>query len=89
MIIFYRDKDCSKCDLVQKSLKDMNIAHKVVVIDGPGDNLLPPKTESPLLLFENEKVHGDDNIIKYLEVLEAVKAEWDESIANACQCDDA
>jgi hypothetical protein len=90
MITFYRDKECGKCDFVADSLKDMHLAHKVVVIDnGPDITGALLGTSPPLLVFDNEKVQGDDNIIKYLEVLEAVKKEWDESMANACRCDDA
>jgi hypothetical protein len=89
MIIFYRDKECSKYDLVQKSLKEMHLAHKVVEVSAETDPaVLPPGTAAPLLVVDDEKIQGDNNIIEHLEVLERIKAEWDESMANACQCND-
>ncbi len=89
MIIFYREEGCSKCDFVQKSLKEMHLAHKVVAVTAETDPIvLPPGTAAPLLVVDDEKIQGDNNIIEHLEVLEKIKAEWDESMANSCQCDD-
>ncbi len=89
MITFYRDKDCKDCDFVQKSLKEMNLAHKVAVMDEEAAcKTLPPGTASPLLVVDDEKIQGDNNIIRHLVKLEEMMAEWTRHQSGACFCNE-
>lgn len=90
MIIFYRTTDCPRCAEIQETLREMNYAHKVVVVKKREDmkeSLLKDK-KLPLLKDGQKVIKGSDAIIEHLEELSEFKELWDKFQGDYCYCDD-
>lgn len=89
MIELYRPPECPTCAEIEAALKEMVIAHKVIVIE-PGRPAAQPAPAVPLpALKENERViSGQAAITAYLKELEAFVAGWQRFQSDACYCDE-
>jgi len=88
MIIFYRNSNCTSCESLEDTLKELCIAHKVVVVDENNKDKLPAGKRVPVLIDGRKAIQGNRNIAKYLEKLEGFKALWEKFQSDACYCDE-
>ena len=88
MIIFYRNSNCTSCESLEETLKELCIAHKVVVVDENNKDKLPVGKRTPVLIDGRKAIQGNRNIAKYLEKLEGFKALWEKFQSDACYCDE-
>ena len=88
MIMFYRNSDCPSCESLEETLRELCIAHKVVVVDDKNKNKLPAGTMAPVLVDGRNIIQGNCNIASYLEKLEGFKALWEKFQSDACYYDE-
>ena len=90
MITFYRTKDCPGCSAIQDALREMVLAHDVVLVEKGTDRWLrlPEGTRPPVLVDDKETAQGSENIIRHLEKLKKLKALWEKFQSDACYCDE-
>ena len=90
MLLFYRSPDCPQCSHIEETLKELTIAHRVVLIQNKGEDgeKLPKGAKLPLLQDEAEVFVGIDDILKRLTELEKFKELWDTFQSDACYCDE-
>ena len=89
MVTLYRTPDCPGCLAIQSVLKELVLAHHVVVAD-PSDlpAALPQGTHLPVLVDEGVIYQGREAILAHLEELESFKELWDKFQSDACYCDE-
>jgi len=90
MIIFYRTKTCSGCDIIEDELKRMRLACEIMISQ---EGCSPPRpldnTDKPPVLIDNgQVVRGTKAIIAHLGKLEEFKRLWEKFQSDACYCDD-
>jgi len=88
MMTFYRNVGCPACESLEQMLKELCIAHKVVVVDESGKDKIPAGKKTPVLVDGQKVIQGNRNIAKYLEKLEGFKALWEKFQSDACYCDE-
>jgi hypothetical protein len=86
MIVFYRHKDCRSCGAIEDALRELAIAHKVVI--EPSEKELPVWAKLPVLRDEDKVVEGVKAIIAYLEELEGVIKIWYKYQSDVCYCNE-
>lgn len=89
MIEFYRPADCAPCEEIEAALKEMVLAHKVIVVEpGQHPKALDPDTSLPALKDNGRVISGQAAIRTHLEELEKVVADWRRFQGDACYIDD-
>ena len=89
MIEFYRPADCRECEALEEALKEMVIAHKVIVVEpGQPPKGLPAGTLLPVLVDNGQVVTGRTALAEHLQKLEKVVADWRRFQSDACYLDD-
>ena len=88
MITLYRTKDCPACTGIEETLRELSLAHEVVVVSGERDDRLPDQSRPPVLMDEGQVAQGSQAILAHLEELEGFKAQWERFQSDACYCDD-
>ena len=85
MIKFYRPADCKGCADIEDALKEMVLAHRVIVVDaGQPINELPADTPLPALIDNGKIIAGLENVRPYMRVLEEVVFEWYKYQSDSC-----
>lgn len=89
MIELYRPPECPACAEIEAALKEMVIAHKVIVVepDGPATKAAPT-VPLPALKENDRVISGQAAITAYLKALEAFVAGWQRFQSDACYCDE-
>ncbi|MBC8412424.1 MAG: hypothetical protein ISR96_06535 [Nitrospira sp.] len=82
MIIFYRERQCSDCDFIEKKLLDLCLACRIMTIGV--DN----SVDTPTMLIDNRTITGCSKIIENLDSIETFKARWDKYQSDSCYCDE-
>jgi glutaredoxin len=90
MIEFYRPiDDCPTCVSIEETLKDLVIAHKVIVVEpGQESNVLRRDTLLPAIKDNDRVISGQTAIAAYLRELEKFVAAWQRFQSDACYIDD-
>jgi hypothetical protein len=89
MIEFYRPAECDYCEAIEAALKEMVIAHKVIVVEpGKQPKGLPAGTPLPALVDSGQVVTGRAALAEHLQKLEQVVADWRRFQSDACYIDD-
>ncbi len=89
MITLYRTPDCPRCSDIQSTLRDMAVAHEVVVLESA--DRLPAGLEAdalPVLVDDGAVVQGAEAIFERLEELEGFREQWYRFQSDACYCDE-
>lgn len=89
MLTFYRTADDPAGQEVQDALRELCMAHEVVVVtaSGPSQGNAPEGTQPPALVDEGEVYQGQSAILARLEELNAFRELWYKYGADACYCD--
>lgn len=96
MLTLYRNRDCPASDEIQQRLRELTLAHRIVLADDivladepttapPSDK--PPGFQSPTLRDGAAAYVGSQAILRHLEHLGQIKSRWDQFGADACYCD--
>jgi hypothetical protein len=89
MIEFYRPVDCDHCETIEAALKEMVIAHKIIVVEpGQSPEGLPAGTPLPALVDNGQVFSGQAALADHLTELEEVVADWRRFQSDACYLDD-
>ena len=90
MLYFYRHPNCPKCELVQSRLRELVLAHRVILPGQTDPNAPPfPKDLTPPTLIDGENIIGGiELILAHLETLRQFKEEWDKFQSDSCYCGD-
>ncbi|HXV44723.1 MAG TPA: glutathione S-transferase N-terminal domain-containing protein [Anaerolineae bacterium] len=89
MIEFYRPVDCPACADIETVLKELVVAHKVVVIEeGQAAAELKPDVSLPAIKDNGQVVSGPTAIAAYLIELEKFVAGWQRFQSDSCYIDD-
>jgi hypothetical protein len=84
MIEFYRPPDCIGCDEIEAALKEMVIAHNVIIVQpGQGD---VPTTDLPAFKENERIISGQEPMKAYLKELEKFMADWQRFQSDSCYC---
>lgn len=88
-IEFYRRADCPGCANIEAALKEMVIAHKVIVVE-PGQPVagLDPAVSLPAMKDSGQVISGQAAIVEHLKELERFVENWRRFQADACYCDE-
>ena len=91
MIRFFRTENCPGCQDIENTLKELCMAHEVVIVKEKKDipPFVPSDTKLPFLTDEERLIQGSNNIIDHLSELEEFKSKWYKFQSDACYCDDA
>jgi hypothetical protein len=88
--VYLRKDDPDSADIVDR-LRELVVAHTVVYRDehlaarepgSQGENLAPPS-----LVDDDTIVHGKEEILAHLGMLEQFLGEWSKFQSDACYCD--
>jgi len=89
MIKLYRPTECSDCYDIEATLKEMVVAHKVVVVESDQTiDGLDPKVALPAIIDNGQTICGLAAIATYLEELERFVADWRRFQSDSCYIDD-
>jgi hypothetical protein len=89
MIELYRPVGCSICAEFEATLKEMVVAHKVIVVEkNQNSGALPPETPLPALKENGHIVAGPAAIAAHLQELEKFVADWRRFQTDACYIGD-
>jgi hypothetical protein len=89
MIEFYRPVDCPACADIEAVLKELVVAHKVVVVEeGQAAAELKPDVLLPAIKDNGQVVSGPTAIATYLRELEKFVAGWQRFQSDSCYIDD-
>ena len=89
MIEFYRPTDCDTCETIEEALKEMVIAHKIIVVEpGQQPEQLPMGTPLPALIDSGRVFSGRPALAEHLQELEKIVADWRQFQSDACYIDD-
>lgn len=89
MITLYRTRNCPRCSRIQEALEDMAFAHRVTIVDGPGD--VPEDLSAntlPVLVDGDDVVQGIEAVSEHLRELEDFKRRWYKFQSDSCYCDE-
>ncbi len=91
MIQFFRTKKCPRCREIEEAIRDLCLAHEVVIVDEGRDlpESVPAGTKPPFLIDNGELIVGSGKITEHLSELEAFKELWYKFQSDACYCDDS
>ena len=89
MIEFYRPAECAACAEIEEALKEMVLAHRVIVVEtGQMAEGLPAGTPLPALKDNGKLITGMENVRPYMRVLEEVVFEWYKYQSDSCYVHD-
>ncbi len=89
MIELYRPVDCLTCIDIEVALKEMVVAHKIMIVsEDDTPDCLPANTPLPALKDNGEIITGQPAITAHLKELEEFVAEWRRFQSDACYIDD-
>ncbi|HEX9921027.1 MAG TPA: glutathione S-transferase N-terminal domain-containing protein [Anaerolineae bacterium] len=89
MLTFYRPLDCPTCTALEETLKELVIAHRLVVVtperpvEGLGVGIMPPALQD-----SGQTVTGHEAIAAHLQELETFVAAWRKFEGDTCYIDD-
>lgn len=89
MIKLYRPTDCPTCAEIETTLRELVVAHQVIVVDSgdrPAD--LGSEVKLPAICENNYLVSGPDAINTYLQELAQFTARWRRFQSDSCYLDD-
>ncbi len=89
MIKLYRPADCPACTDIEALLKEMVVAHQVIVVQAeqpPAE--LGPKVTLPAIWENNQTISGPEAISTYLKELAKFVANWQRFQSDSCYLDD-
>lgn len=85
MIELYRPVDCKQCADIEAALKEMVLAHRVIIVEGEQPpEALPISTPLPAIKDEGQIITGQTAIQAHLKELERIAFEWRKYQADAC-----
>jgi hypothetical protein len=88
MITLYRSPDNDLGKQVEEKLRDIVIAHNVIIVRSKKE--LPFKDDDcflPVLVDDNEHIYGEKSLYSHLEYLGKLMADWDRFQSDACYID--
>jgi glutaredoxin len=89
MIKLYRPVDCPDCADIEAVLKELVVAHKVVVVEaGQAAAELNPDIALPVIKDNGRVISGPTAIATYLSELEKFVADWQRFQSDSCYLDD-
>ncbi|NJN94471.1 MAG: hypothetical protein HC875_10455 [Anaerolineales bacterium] len=89
MIKLYRPADCPACAEIEAALREMVVAHQVIVVEGePAPADLGADVSLPAIRENNHLVSGPGAISAYLEELAHFTARWRRFQSDSCYIDD-
>ena len=89
MIEFYKPTDCDNCETIEEALKEMVIAHKIILVEpGQQPERLPMGTPLPALIDNGQVFSGRAALAEHLQELKKVVADWRRFQSDACYIDD-
>lgn len=89
MIRLYRKEDSEMANRIQESLKDIVIAHDVVIVHSK--NELPnylQQNDLPVLIDDKDVVSGEQALLNRIKILQKLMKDWDRFKSDACYVDD-
>ncbi len=89
MIELYRPVDCAVCADLEAALRELVVAHRVVVVEAnqtPAE--LGPDIPLPALKENGQLVYGAQAIAAYMGELERFVANWRRFQSDSCYIDD-
>lgn len=89
MIELYRPADCSACADLETALRELVIAHRVIVVEAnqtPAE--LGPDIPLPALKENGQIVYGPEAIAAYMRDLERFVVNWRRFQSDSCYIDD-
>ncbi|MCB0208797.1 MAG: hypothetical protein KDJ52_05695 [Anaerolineae bacterium] len=85
MIELYRPAECQACADIEAALKEMVLAHRVIIVaDGQRPDTLPTSTPLPAIKDEGQIITGQAEIDAHLKKLERIAVEWRKYQSDAC-----
>ena len=89
MIEFYRPINCPACADIEAVLKELVVAHKVIVVEA-GQKMaeLSPDISLPAIKDNGQIISGSASIATYLKELEKFVADWQRFQSDSCYLDD-
>ena len=89
MIEFYRPTDCDNCETIEAALRELVIAHTVIVVEpGQWPETLPADTPLPALVDNGQVFSGRTVLAEHMKDLEKIVADWRRFQSDACYSDD-
>jgi hypothetical protein len=89
VIRLYRPAEGNSNADIEEALREMVIAHEVIIVDANQiPDSLPPETQLPVLSDGSLLITGRADIEAHLKVLEQFVADWRRFQADACYLDD-
>lgn len=89
MIELYRPVDCPTCADLEAALREMVVAHRVIVIE---ENQIPaelgPDISLPALKENGQIVYGAEAIAAYMRELERFVVNWRRFQSDSCYIDE-
>lgn len=91
MLNLYRTPSSALADELEESLREMNFAHRTVVVQSELD--LPDDTELtsedlPAFIDDGEAVTGEEALRDHLEQLHELRAGWYRFQSDTCELDE-
>lgn len=89
MIKLYRKEDCKNCREIEDKLKELVLAHQVIIVGSVKENdQLPDALSLPALLDDNRLISGSEAIREHLQKLEKFVGEWRKYQSDVCYVDE-
>jgi hypothetical protein len=90
MIKLFRTESCLGCQHIENALKELCLAHEVVVVKEKDDipSSVASNTKLPFLIDGDRLIQGSNNIFVHLSELEEFKSRWYKFQSDACYCDE-
>jgi glutaredoxin len=88
MIELYRPANCSVCPDIESTLKELAVAHKIIIVEpGQRSDTLVADTSLPAIKEGGKFISGTEAITTYLRELENFVADWRRFQSDACYMD--
>ena len=87
MITLYRVSQCSACDEVQETLRELVVAHQVVDVAAERPAVIAGK-ELPVIVDGDELVSGEAALANYLSELSRITEQWRKFQSDVCYIDE-
>lgn len=91
MIYLYRPENSAFCDEIETQLREMVLAHEVVIVEKPNELTrlgVSEEQKLPLLKENRNFFSGEDAVRTHVRYLEKVKNDWDRFQSDSCFCGD-